>query len=107
MSNINCSVTNCYHNDTAVCHANKVSINGKKSRTSTHTCCNSFVDTSHSSSLSNSVNDDNPCSSVACNVKTCTHNAGNLCVLNNISVASNNITASISSETYCSSFKCK
>lgn len=106
MSNINCNVTNCYHSDTGVCHANKISINGKKSRTSTHTCCTSFIDTNNSSNLS-SVKDSNPCSAIACNVKTCTHNAGNICVLNNVSVAANNIIANLSSETYCSSFKCK
>ena len=47
MSSINCSVNNCGHNDGGMCYASKISINGKKSRTSTHTCCNTFVEESN------------------------------------------------------------
>ncbi|MGL6107956.1 DUF1540 domain-containing protein [Romboutsia sp.] len=107
MSSINCSVVNCSHNDSGICYANKISINGKKSHTSTHTCCTSFLDSANYSNLTNSMNNDGPCSSIGCNVKTCNNNVGNMCALNNIAVTSNNIKANLYSETHCSSFKCK
>lgn len=107
MSNINCNVMNCAHNDSGVCYANKISINGKKSRTSTHTCCGSFLDAANYSNLTNNTEGNGPCSFVGCNVKTCTHNAGTVCALNDIAVTSSAPKANLYSETYCSSFKCK
>ena len=46
-------------------------------------------------------------SSISCNVKTCVNNAGTVCVLSNIGVSTSTPTTNVSSETYCSSFKCK
>ena len=89
MSSINCNVNNCGHNDSGMCYASKISINGKKSRTSTHTCCSS----------NNTF--------IGCNVKTCVNNAGTVCVLSNIGVTTSAPRTNAASETYCSSFKCK
>lgn len=107
MSSISCNVLNCAHNDSGSCYANKISINGKKSRTSTHTCCSSFLDGSNHSNLTSSTDNSESCSFIGCNVKTCTHNAGSVCALNNIAVTSGSSKANLYSETYCSSFKCK
>lgn len=107
MSSINCNVSNCAHNNQATCYASKISINGKRSRTSTHTCCSSFVDTGSNSSLTSSIESNSPCSFVGCNVKTCTYNAGTVCSLSNIGVNTNNQNPNAQSETYCSSFRCK
>ena len=38
MARIGCNVINCSHNDSGICYANKISVNGKKARTSNHTC---------------------------------------------------------------------
>lgn len=104
MSSVNCNVINCSHNDSGMCYANKIAVNGKKSHTSTHTCCSSFIESSDNLSSSNN---DRPCSFIGCNVKTCTHNAGVVCALNNIAVTSKTPRPNDLSETYCSSFKCK
>lgn len=104
MSCIHCNVINCSHNDSGLCYANQISINGKKSLTSTHTYCSSFLDELNHNNLTNNTNDDNLCSVILCNVRTCSHNKGNLCLLNNISIASENLKANLYSETYCSSF---
>lgn len=107
MSSINCSVINCSHNNSGLCYSNKIAINGKKSRTSTNTCCSSFLDSTNHGALTNSFNNNSPCSFIGCNVKTCLHNAGVVCVLNNISVTTNTPKPNSSSQTCCSSFKCK
>lgn len=107
MARIGCNVLNCSHNDGGTCYANKISVNGKKARTSNHTCCSSFLDQSTYSTLTNNTNDDGPCNIIGCNVKTCAYNAGNICALNDIAVTSNVGRANLYSETYCSSFKCK
>ena len=46
-------------------------------------------------------------SSVNCSVRNCDHNAGTVCVLNNIGVTTSSPRINSTSETYCSSFKCK
>lgn len=107
MSSVNCNVINCGNNDSGTCYANKISVNGKKSRTSKHTNCASFLESSNSNTLTNSVNADSACSFVGCNVRTCSNNAGEVCALRCISVSSEVSRTNSNSETYCSSFKCK
>ena len=96
---------NCNTNGT--CYANKISVNGKKARTSNNTCCSSFVNESGYSNLTNSTLDSNPCNSLNCTVKTCVNNAGNICALRDVSITSHADNANLLSETYCGSFRCK
>ena len=63
MPAINCNINNCAHNTNGTCYANKISVNGKKARTSNNTCCSSFVNESGYSNLTNSTLDSNPCNS--------------------------------------------
>lgn len=108
MPKIGCSVMNCSHNNEGTCYANRVSISGKKARTSNHTCCGSFLDKANYSTLTNNTDCGGECSIVGCNVKTCSYNAsGTVCSLNDISVTSDTPKTNIYSETHCSSFKCK
>ena len=107
MPAINCNINNCAHNTNGTCYANKISVNGKKARTSNNTCCSSFVNESGYSNLTNSTLDSNPCNSLNCTVKTCVNNAGNICALRDVSIASHADNANLLSETYCGSFRCK
>ena len=107
MSTINCDVINCSYNDSGLCYSNQLSINGKKSLNSSHTHCASFLDEVEYRNLTNSTNSDGPCSIILCNVKTCAHNIGNSCYLNNISVTSENAKVNFYSETYCFNFNSK
>ena len=107
MPAINCNINNCAHNTNGTCYANKISVNGKKERTSNNTCCSSFVNESGYSNLTNSTLDSNPCNSLNCTVKTCVNNAGNICALRDVSITSHADNANLLSETYCGSFRCK
>lgn len=107
MAMVGCNVLNCSHNDGGNCYANKISVNGKKAHTSTHTCCSSFIDGTNYNSLTNTVNNDDPCNIVACNVRTCSNIAGNVCSLNSVSITSSISKANSNAETYCSSFRSK
>ena len=107
MPAINCNINNCAHNTNGTCYANKISVNGKKARTSNNTCCSSFVNESVYSNLTNSTLDSNPCNSLNCTVKTCVNNAGNICALRDVSITSHADNANLLSETYCGSFRCK
>ncbi|MCI5630301.1 MAG: DUF1540 domain-containing protein [Clostridiales bacterium] len=107
MPAINCNINNCAHNTNGTCYANKISVNGKKARTSNNTCCSSFVNESGYSNLTNSTLDSNPCNSLNCTVKTCVNNAGNICALRDVSITSHADNANLLSETYCGSFRCK
>ena len=107
MPAINCNINNCAHNTNGTCYANKISVNGKKARTSNNTCCSSFVNEYGYSNLTNSTLDSNPCNSLNCTVKTCVNNAGNICALRDVSITSHADNANLLSETYCGSFRCK
>ncbi len=106
MSSVNCNISNCANNDKGSCFAGKISINGKRSHTSTHTNCSSFIDGSNSG-FTNNADNSTPCSFVECNVKTCTYQAGTVCSLNNIAVTTLSGKPNSTSDTYCSSFKGK
>ena len=107
MTLVGCNVNNCAYNTNSTCCANKISVNGKKARTSNNTCCSSFVNESGYSNFSNSALDNTQCSSLSCNVKTCVNNAGSICALRDVSITSNADNANASSETYCGNFRCK
>lgn len=107
MTLVGCNVNNCAHNTNGTCHSNKVSVNGKKARTSNNTCCSSFVNESGYSNFSNSTLENNQCNCLSCNVKTCVNNAGNICALSSVSITSNVDSTNSSCETYCNSFRCK
>ena len=107
MTLVGCNVNNCAHNTNGTCYANKVSVNGKKARTSNNTCCSSFVNESNYSNFSNSAIDDSQCNYLNCTVKTCVHNAGSICALRDVAITSNADSAHSLSETYCGSFRCK
>lgn len=107
MSRIGCNVDNCAHNQSGACYANRISVTGKRAHTSNHTCCSSFLDQATYGNLTNSVGENDTCDYIGCNVKTCNHNAGNVCSLNNINVTTSSSSPNLYSETYCSSFECK
>ncbi|MEG0050908.1 MAG: DUF1540 domain-containing protein [Terrisporobacter sp.] len=107
MPSIGCNVNNCTHNSGGACYANKISVNGKKARTSNNTCCSSFLNESNYGSFTNSSMAEGSCNSLNCNVKTCAHNAGNICTLHDVAITSNVEATNLNSETYCSSFRSK
>lgn len=108
MPSVGCNVNNCSYNNSDVCYANKISVTGKKARTSNNTSCSSFLNEANYSNLTNSTLDQGQCNALGCNVKTCFYNVvGTVCSLNNIAITSNVDRANLSSETYCNSFKCK
>lgn len=103
MPTIGCNVNNCSYNNGGICYANRISVNGKRARTSNNTCCSSF---SNESSLSNNTAD-NPCGYLNCNVKTCANNAGEICALHDVAITSSSENPNLYSDTYCSSYRCK
>lgn len=107
MSLVGCNVNNCAYNTNGSCYANKISVNGKKARTSNNTCCSSFVNESNYSNLTSSSSDSNQCNSLSCNVKTCVNNASGICALKDIGITSSADNANLFSETYCGNFRCK
>lgn len=108
MPTIVCNVNNCSHNNSGVCYANKISVNGKKARTNNNTCCSTFLNQATYSTLTNNTLDDGSCNALGCNVKSCAHNiAGYTCSLHDIAITSNIEKTNLYSETYCNSFRYK
>ncbi|HEY8889854.1 MAG TPA: DUF1540 domain-containing protein [Clostridium sp.] len=104
MSKINCSVSNCSHNDNNSCFANIINVGGKSAKKDSDTCCASFLDSVAYSDLSNIVNGKkNECDVVSCNVGTCTYNSNQLCSAKSIDVNGRDV--NLYSETDCLTFK--
>lgn len=107
MTLVGCVVNNCSYNANGNCLANKISVNGKKAKTSNGTCCSTFVNEAGHNAFSSSTLDNNQCNSLNCTVKTCVNNAGTVCALKDISITSNGDSTNSTSDTYCRSFRCK
>ena len=106
MSKINCSVSNCSHNNESTCFANIINVGGKSAKKDSDTCCASFLDVRLYSGLTNNVNDKgSECNAITCNVGTCTYNSNMLCNAKNIEVNGENV--NLYSETDCLTFKNK
>ena len=104
MSKINCSVTNCSHNNENTCFANVINVGGKSAKKDCDTCCASFLDDKHYDHLTSNINEKgNECTAITCNVGTCTYNSNNLCNAESIDVNGKDV--NLYSETNCSTFK--
>lgn len=105
MSKINCNVSNCSHNSSNVCYANRVDIGGGYSEKECSTCCGSFLNNQNYGKLTNNTNSAGQCDCLVCNVPTCAHYDNHQCKLDSIEVTGKN--PEIYSETNCASFKKK
>ena len=105
MNKINCSVNNCCHNSTGVCYANRINVGGEGASNANETCCGSFLDKQHYSTLTNNTNTDGPCDCIVCSAETCTYNNNKLCNADNIQVSGNDVR--LYTEAICSTFKTK
>lgn len=107
MNKINCEVTKCSHNCEYTCYANRVNIGGQGAKKIDDTCCGSFLDKSHYSTLTNNTNSDSnkACDCLVCEAETCIYNSNKLCIADNIKVNGSN--ANVYMETACATFKQK
>lgn len=102
MYRIECSVTNCSHNKSNCCYANRVNIGGKSAEDEVQTCCGSFLNRLLYSDLTNNTNSSGSCDSLVCYVQSCKNNCNNLCTLEQIVVGG--ASAEVYVETNCESF---
>jgi len=106
MSKINCSVSNCSHNDKNTCFANVINVGGKSAKKDSDTCCSSFLDVKIYSELTNNINENgSECDAITCNVGTCSYNSNQLCSAKCIEVNGENV--NLYTETDCLTFKTK
>lgn len=106
MSKINCSVTNCSHNNETTCYANVINVGGKNAFDSRDTCCGSFLDSASYGHLTSNVNQGgSECIAITCNVSTCTYNTNSVCLADSIQVGGERV--NLYTETSCTTFKTK
>ena len=103
MAKISCNVSNCSHYEDGVCYSNRVNIGGKGASTCDDTCCGSFLDKAHYTTLTNNTNGSGSCDCLVCEVETCGYNTNKTCEAPSISVQGNNV--HLYSETFCDTFK--
>ena len=105
MNKINCNVENCSHNSTGICYANRINVGGKGATDAYETCCGSFLDKRHYSTLTNNTNADGPCDCIVCSAENCTYNNNKLCYAETIQVSGDNV--NMYTEAMCSTFQTK
>ena len=105
MNKINCSADNCAHNNQGICYANRIDVGGKGTTNERGTCCGSFLDKKHYSTLTNNTNANGPCDCIVCSAEKCTYNNNKLCTADTIQVSGHD--AQIYTETICSTFETK
>lgn len=105
MIKINCAVENCSHNNCGTCYANRINVEGNGAKNAETTCCASFLDKRHYSTLTNNTNSQGACDCLVCGVTNCAYNDNKLCTAEIINVSGAG--ANIYNETNCETFKQK
>lgn len=104
MSKINCSVSNCSHNNDNACFANIINVGGESAKKDRDTCCASFLDAATYDDFTNNINQKgSECDAITCNVGTCSYNEDNLCNAKSIDVNGKDVNLYL--ETNCITFK--
>lgn len=84
--NLNCSATNCGHNNSGLCYAGGINVGGHNANTTSNTYCSSFVDQDNTS-FTNCAN----CSctkpdQIKCDAVNCTYNEDKNCVADSVRI---------------------
>lgn len=103
MTNLKCSVRNCAYNDDCLCCREDIMIGGQDAGKSSETCCESFRE--RTESMTNSVKQGTPETSVGCHAHNCRFNEDCKCHANEIGIAGSR--ACCCAETQCASFDCE
>ena len=105
MNKIDCSVTKCSHNKDSVCYANRINVGVNGAKKACDTCCASFLDKNHYSTLTNNTNTSGSCDIIVCDALECKYNYNKLCNAESIQIKGDN--AHIYNETECATFALK
>lgn len=103
MQKISCDVSNCSHNNSGSCYADRVNIGGEGASAQEGTCCGSFLDSRLYSTLTNCSACGKVNTALVCKAAECAHNKNQLCALDSIKVSGG--PANIYTETFCASFE--
>lgn len=103
MQKITCDVTNCSHNNSGDCYAERVNIGGEGVLVEEETCCGSFLDSRTYSNLTNCSACSKTAIDLVCKAAECAHNQNQHCTLDSIQVSGG--PANIYTETFCASFE--
>lgn len=104
MPNLDCTVTNCFHNQDKYCCKAGILVEGAKAKNSSETCCGSFQEKSETS-MKNALEQPKKMTDVQCKACDCTYNEDCTCHAESIGVSGSN--ACSCKETECMTFRCK
>ena len=85
--NLNCSATNCAHNNGGNCYAGGINVAGSSATTTSNTCCSSFVDKSNAGFTN--CGDGCKCTktnNISCQAGNCKYNSLGACTANSVQI---------------------
>lgn len=107
MTQLQCDVMNCAHNNQNLCCKPNIQVNGPCACGSEQTCCSSFINAESGAQNSVGCSVPNECLEINCDAKNCVFNASQKCSADSISVTSGEQNPDTASKTQCASFQNK
>lgn len=104
MTNLDCNVSCCCHNDNSEkkCCLSSINVRGTGASTCDDTCCGSFFE-DKSGSVSNANNTPHVTLDISCDADSCVYNDNSKCTADHIDISG--IFASAKDDTVCATYK--
>lgn len=77
--NLNCSATNCAHNQGRKCYAGSINVTGNSATSTSQTTCSTFVEGSFGSFTNNADNEYIKPENIVCQAEKCKYNVSKAC----------------------------
>lgn len=84
--NLNCSATNCGHNNCGLCYAGAINVSGSSATTTSNTCCSSFVEQDNGSFTNCANCTCTKTEHIRCEAGNCSHNEGGSCKAGSVQI---------------------
>lgn len=97
--NLNCSATNCTHNNSGACFAGAINVAGNSATSTSNTSCTSFVEGSFGSLTNCSDCNCTKPEHIICQAEKCKYNENKSCIAENVKINAQDAS--------CETFVCK
>lgn len=87
---LNCSANNCLYNNSGICYAGSIKVEGLHATTTSSTTCATFQPKEENSITSSSSNSFTTSSDIDCSAKKCNYNNSGVCIAPSVQINYNN-----------------
>lgn len=88
---LNCSANNCVYNNSGICYAGNIKVDGINATTTSNTTCSTFQEKDSNSMTSSTINAFTTSSDIACSANKCNYNSAGTCTAPSVQINFNNV----------------